>query len=195
VALDAFNHAEAMSIGDVGPAGLPSLLASGCLVLFYMALCWLVILRPSPGARDAGIFPSFIAFVGTYFPWTIILFAPSEASASQNLASAVLLLTGSVLMVLVVFHLGRSFSIVPQARELVQTGPYALVRNPLYLAEEVALLGTLLQYYSWVTLALFLGHCALQVRRLFYEENLLRKTFPDYEIYARRTSRLIPFVW
>ena len=51
-------------------------------------------------------------------------------------------------MIVVIFHLGRSFSIVPQARTLVRTGPYKFVRNPLYLAEEVALLGTLLQFYS-----------------------------------------------
>ena len=98
-------------------------------------------------------------------------------------------------MVFVVFHLGRSFSIVPQARTLVRTGPYKFVRNPLYLAEEVAMLGILLQFYSPATLAVFLLHGAVQVRRIFYEENLLRLTLPDYACYAASTSRLIPYIW
>jgi protein-S-isoprenylcysteine O-methyltransferase Ste14 len=77
----------------------------------------------------------------------------------------------------------------------VRTGPYAVVRHPLYLAEEVALLGTLLQFYSFATLVLLLAHGALQVCRIFYEETLLRHTFAAYEDYARSTSRLIPYVW
>lgn len=182
-------------VGDFGPAAWPSLLASLCLVQFYLALWGLIILRPSPAACDDGVLPSFTAFVGTYLPWTIVLFVPAGASSSQNLASAALLLIGSVLMIVVIFHLGRSFSIVPQARTLVRTGPYKFVRNPLYLAEEVALLGTLLQFYSPATLAVFLLHGALQVRRIFYEENLLRLTFPDYAHYAASTSRLIPYIW
>jgi protein-S-isoprenylcysteine O-methyltransferase Ste14 len=60
-------------------------------------------------------------------------------------------------MVVVIFHLGRSFSVVPQARGLVRGGPYSFVRHPLYLAEEIALLGILLQFYSLATLTLFLG--------------------------------------
>ena len=98
-------------------------------------------------------------------------------------------------MVVAIFHLGRSFSIVPQARNLVRTGPYAVVRNPLYLAEEIAILGALLQYYSAVTLLLFLAHGVLQVGRIFYEENLLRRSFPSLFRLCASTSRLIPYVW
>ena len=54
-----------------------------------------IILRPSPAACDDGVLPSFTAFVGTYLPWTIVLFVPAGASSSQNLASAALLLIGS----------------------------------------------------------------------------------------------------
>jgi protein-S-isoprenylcysteine O-methyltransferase Ste14 len=195
VAGQTFRHAEVMSIADFSPTGWPKLLSSGLLVLFYLLACWLILLRPSPVARTDSLLPSLVAFTGTYAPWAIVLFTPTEASAGQNIATAVLLLTGIFLMVVVIAHLGRAFSIVPQARTLVRTGPYAFVRNPLYLAEEIALLGTLLQFYSLLTLALFLVHGALQVWRIFYEESLLRRTFPDYEGYATSTSRLVPFVW
>ena len=195
VAMSAYTHARSMSIADLGPTGWPALFSSVCMFLFYLALCWMVLHRPSPVARTVGVLPSLTAFVGSYLPWSIVLLAPENTSAVQKLASAALLLTGTVLMVVVLAHLGRSFSIVPQARSLVRTGPYAVVRNPLYLVEEVALLGLLLQFYSSTTLALFVAHGALQVRRIFYEESLLRATFPDYDEYAISTSRLIPYVW
>jgi protein-S-isoprenylcysteine O-methyltransferase Ste14 len=190
-----FVHAARMSIVDFGPTGWPELLANACLFLFYMALWWFILIRPSPATRTDGLLPSLIAFAGTYLPWTIVLFAPGEASTGWSLASAALLLIGTVLMVIIIFHLGRSFSITPQAQKLVRTGPYAVARNPLYLAEEVAVLGILLQFYSTATLLLFLAHCVLQVRRIFYEETLLRHYFPDYDAYAKSTARLIPYVW
>ena len=195
VGVKALIHADAMSIADFSPTGWPALLASICSFMFYLVLFLVMLLRPSPAARIDGILPSLIAFLGSYLPWTILLFAPGNASSGQNLASAALLLFGTISTVVVILHLGRSFSIVPQARRLVRTGPYALVRNPLYFAEEVALLGILLQYYTPVTLALFLAHGALQVCRIHYEENLLRRTFSDYDDYARSTSRLIPHIW
>jgi len=189
-----FVLAKASSITDFSPAGWPALLSSLCLFLFYLTLCWLIVQRPSPAARTDSIMPTLTAFVGTYFPWTIVLVAPGAASAGRDVLSAALLVIGAVLMVVVIFYLGRNFSIVPQARGLVRTGPYAVVRHPLYFVEAVALLGTLLQFFSPLTLALFLVHCALQVRRILYEEDLLRR-FLDFDDYARSTSRLIPYVW
>jgi hypothetical protein len=193
--LKVLGAARTMSIADFTPAGWPALLASLSLFLFYLALGWLILHRPPPVAQSVGILPSLTAFLGTYFPWTIVLFAPGAASAGQDIASAALLLTGFALMVVVIYYLGRCFSIVPQARALVRTGPYAIVRHPLYFVEEVALLGTLLQVLSPVTLALFLVHGALQMRRMFYEEGILRHAFPEYDGYARTTARLIPYVW
>jgi len=193
--LTALTHARGLGTGDSGPAEWTALLASLCLLLFYLVLWWLMLLRPHPIGQTDGFLPSFNAFLGSYLPWTIVLFAREEVSVGQKFASALFLLFGTALMVVVIFHLGRSFSIVPQARYLVRTGPYAIVRNPLYLAEEVALLGMLLQFYSFVTLVLLLAHGALQARRIFYEERLLRRIFPDYDGYARSTSRLVPYVW
>lgn len=187
--------AVGMNIADFGPVGWSALISNVCLFMFYLSLWWLMLVRPAPAARTDGILPSLVGFAGGYLPWTIPLFAPSSASAGQNLVSAALVVMGATLMLVAIFHLGRSFSIVPQVRILVRTGPYAVVRNPLYLAEEIAILGALLQYYSSVTLLLFLVHAALQVGRIFYEENLLRRTISDYHDYARSTFRLIPYVW
>jgi protein-S-isoprenylcysteine O-methyltransferase Ste14 len=193
--LTVLTNAKGLGNAHSESAEWTALLASVCLLLYYLVLWGLMLLRPSPIAQTDGFLPSLNAFIGAYLPWTIVLFSRSEASAGQKLASATLLLFGTALMVVVILHLGRAFSIVPQARCLVRTGPYAIVRNPLYLAEEVALLGTLLQFYSLVALVVLLAHAALQVRRIFYEESLLRDIFPDYEGYARATSRLIPYVW
>ncbi len=91
--------------------------------------------------------------------------------------------------------LGRSFSLMPQARKLVTSGPYAIVRHPLYLVEEAAVAGVLLQYAWYAALPFLALHLAVQIGRMQLEEKVLRNAFPDYAGYAKRTYRLIPGVW
>jgi protein-S-isoprenylcysteine O-methyltransferase Ste14 len=91
--------------------------------------------------------------------------------------------------------LGLSFSLIPQARKLVTSGPYAIVRHPLYLVEEAAVAGILLQYAWLAALPFLILHATVQIRRMQLEEKVLQKAFPDYAAYALKTSRLIPGVW
>ncbi|MCE3247851.1 MAG: Isoprenylcysteine carboxyl methyltransferase [Geminicoccaceae bacterium] len=71
----------------------------------------------------------------------------------------------------------------------------ALVRHPLYVAEEIAAIGLFLQHASLATALLFIAHLASQLQRMRHEEQVLRATFPEYEAYAARTRRLIPGVY
>ena len=162
-----------------------------CLAAFYLILWFLVFTRPPARTAATGLLPRLAAFAGTYMPWTITFATPS-ANAAPNLLSTIFVATGTVMVLITIWHLGRSFSIVPQARTLVQSGPYRLVRHPLYLAEEIALLGVVLQFLSPLTVMILVAHLSVQVPRILYEEKLLRQTFPDY---GASRWRLIPFVW
>ena len=79
-------------------------------------------------------------------------------------------------------------------RQLVVSGPYRFVRNPMYIGAGLALLGAAV-FYGSVALAtylfVFLLLCHLLVRS--YEEPALRQSFgSDYEAYSARTSRWLP---
>ena len=100
-----------------------------------------------------------------------------------------------MLIVYTVLSLGPSFSLIPQARTLVTSGPYAIVRHPLYLVEEAAVAGVLLQYAWFAALPFLVLHVTVQIRRMQLEEKVLQKAFPEYATYARHTPRLIPGVW
>jgi protein-S-isoprenylcysteine O-methyltransferase Ste14 len=67
-----------------------------------------------------------------------------ELSLTGEPISTLLLLGGNALAVLVPVQLGRSFSIMAEARRLVTSGVYRWVRHPLYLAEELAVIGIVL---------------------------------------------------
>jgi protein-S-isoprenylcysteine O-methyltransferase Ste14 len=171
-----------------------SLLQRFCIGMFYMLLALLIMTRSPAKAQADGLLPRIAAFVGTYLPWTITFFGQTDQEL-PNLLSTACLLIGTIMMLVTIRHLGRSFSLVPQARSVVQTGPYRWIKHPLYLAEEIAILGVVLQYLTPVTVTVLLLHIGVQVCRILYEEDLLRRTCPEYSSYEASRWRLIPYVW
>jgi protein-S-isoprenylcysteine O-methyltransferase Ste14 len=172
----------------------PSLLSSFCIASFYLVLALLIMTRSPAKAQADGLLPRIAAFVGTYLPWTITFFGQTD-QALPNLLSTACVLIGLIMMLVTIGHLGSSFSLVPQARSVVQTGPYRWIKHPLYFAEEIAILGVVLQYLTPVTVIVFVLHIGVQVCRILYEEDLLRRNCPEYSSYEASRWRLIPYVW
>ena len=181
--------------GSWDGALLAELLARGATLLFFVLAAWLVVIRIRPVGKARGLQPRLAALAGSFLLLSVALFPRHDLSIGLNLLSAGLLLLGHALAVYVLGRLGRSFSIMAEARRLVTDGPYALVRHPLYVAEEIAAIGLFIQHASPSTALLFIAHLASQLQRMRHEEQILRATFPDYEAYAARTPRLIPGVY
>lgn len=75
------------------------------------------------------------------------------------------------------------------------SGPYAVIRHPLYLDEIAAMGGVMLQYLSAWSLSLLGLVCAFRFQRIRlakYEEQVFRQTFPEYPDYMTRTAGLVP---
>ena len=95
-------------------------------------------------------------------------------------------------------HLGRNWStnvVVKEDHALVRTGPYRLVRHPIYTGLLLAFFGMALAIGEWRALAglvCFVISFAIKSR---LEEARMRETFPAYEQYRRETRALIPFVY
>jgi protein-S-isoprenylcysteine O-methyltransferase Ste14 len=83
-----------------------------------------------------------------------------------------------------------------RAQHVVTSGPYAVVRHPLYAGAIFFFLGAPLLLGSWWGLIMLpLGTAAL-AWRIGREEDMLRTAFPDYDRYAARVKfRLIPGLW
>jgi protein-S-isoprenylcysteine O-methyltransferase Ste14 len=80
-----------------------------------------------------------------------------------------------------------------RAGTLAQTGPYALVRDPQYVAFVLIMFGFLLQWPTVLTLAMFPVLCVMYVRLSYAEERDSAQRFGDeWERYARQTPRFVP---
>jgi protein-S-isoprenylcysteine O-methyltransferase Ste14 len=172
-----------------------NVLARVAVILFLATFMAFVMLRSRPIRKAPGPWPRLAAFVGTFVMMIVPLFPPHEMSLATSILSALLIFIGDGFAVYVVLWLGRSISLMPEARKLVTGGPYAVMRHPLYAAEEAAVIGTYLQFASPWTTALLIVHGLIQIRRMLYEEQVLRRAFPEYGDYASRTARVIPGVF
>lgn len=97
-------------------------------------------------------------------------------------------------------HLGRFFTVnvaIAEDHRLVETGPYRWLRHPSYTGWLVAVAGLGLCLGNGLSLVILLtATLGLIVWRIGLEEAVLRAAFGEaYSAYARKTWRLVPFVY
>lgn len=168
-----------------------SLLAAAC---FDLLLVYLLMVRDRPVGKSKGILPRLFGFVGTFLGVSILQLPVAKLTLGTQILAALLIGIGSLGSFLVLWRLGKSFSILPEARKLVTGGPYAWARHPLYTVEMITICGTALQFEApWSWLVALVVVVLLWIRSHF-EEQVLAENFPEYQAYRARTKRFIPGV-
>ena len=182
-----FGYSDTAFVGNA--------LAQFLSFVFIAVLIVLLLARTVPTGKSGGLLPRAVAVLGAFLSVAFLQLPPAQLSATLALASIFIVVSGLVLMIVALTWLGRSFSIMPEARRLVTSGPYKLVRHPLYLFEEIAIFGIMLQYVQPWSFLLFAAQFSMQMARTYFEEKVLAANFPDYAAYRARTDRLIPGVF
>ena len=163
---------------------------------FFGFLVVIYAVRSKAVARDHNPVAIAAALVGSFVLYGLFLIPGQERSTEIWVlaGSDMCLACGIIWALYSLSYLGRKFSIVPEARGLVTSGPYRLARHPIYLGEIIAGFGLVLPTLFSLHVVVFALFVAAQIVRTHFEERVLRSTYPQYEAYARHTRRLIPFV-
>ena len=160
--------------------------------------------RPaSPGHRSRGgrlPLAANLAAVGVYFAALLVSASPAASTALLLAGTGSLLaLAGTALVVRSRTALGPAWSLVPKAgegTELVTTGPYRLVRHPIYLGLALVAMGEALAFGSWpAVLVVLFGIVPTFAWRARAEERLLARAFGErHAAYRRRSKLIIPYL-
>ena len=187
---------QAMDISSSQPHEIGHVLSVLAIGLYTLMIACLYVVRLKPVSKFAGAIPCAAAISGGFLMSALLLFSPrDDLPLWAKVLASFLVIIGNLFTVAILLRLGRSFSILPEGRQLVTHGPYAVVRHPLYLAEAVATLGAVINFLSPWTLLLVGLQFTLQIVRIHYEEKVMKETFPEYHDYAKRTWRLIPGIY
>jgi protein-S-isoprenylcysteine O-methyltransferase Ste14 len=141
---------------------------------------------------------SLIFIVALFLPALDVRFGWSSVPAWVCvLALAVFL--AAYAAVLWVFKTNRYASRIVEVQpgqQVVDSGPYAIVRHPMYASQLVMFPAFMLALGSWWAALLSAGIVFPLVSRIRNEEAVLRRELPGYQAYCDKTRyRLVPYVW
>ncbi len=118
------------------------------------------------------------------------VFSPSPLAIVPQVAAAGLMVWARIEFGRRSFH----FAANPTEGGLVTTGPYRLIRHPIYSAVCLFTAGGVATHWSGYAAIFGAVVAAGAVIRLRCEEILLIRKYPGYAEYSRRTKRLIPWL-
>jgi protein-S-isoprenylcysteine O-methyltransferase Ste14 len=150
-----------------------------CLVLLFA-------IRKRPIGKHSSLLGALVALSASYygafvFFFNTLGFRQPDPNAPPLVVSLAVLATffGACLLAVSVVYLGRNFGVFPEARGLVTSGPYRVLRHPIYIAYLLGAGGALVISFSWPALLVFLLYYALVAWRAALEERALEDAFAD----------------
>ena len=139
-----------------------------------------------------------IFFIAFLIPGLDQRFGWSDVPVAVVLAANALVILGYAFVFLVFRENTFASRIVKveQSQEVISTGPYTIVRHPMYLGISIMFLATPLALGSYWALPVFLIFPLVLVYRIMNEEEVLLRDLPGYREYTQKVRyRLIPCIW
>ena len=129
----------------------------------------------------------FILLTFVVLPWFILRLLSKHPHDLMTYIGIALIIPSYVLLIIAYFHLGRSFSITPEAKELVTTGLYAKIRHPIYVFGTLLFLGLALVLHNIPFYVFWVFILVVQIWQARQENRVLEEKFGDaFRAYRER---------
>ena len=171
-------------------------IADWIYVLQHLIVLGIALTRRHAKVRDYSIASSIAVGIAYVYPYAQVIYLRwSPGYVAWPAAGLVLVTLGAVLSLVSLVTIGRFFGIRPALRGLVTSGPYRLVRHPIYLSYVIADIGYNLEEWNSITLLLVLTGWASLIYRIQAEERVISQ-HADWPAYVGLVRyRLFPGIW
>lgn len=161
-----------------------------CIASLHLTVAIFILIRSS--VRTSGSLTACLAAMPAVLigGWAF-MYSPEH----WTIASQVILILGTAVTITSVCWLGKSFAILPALRQVVRSGPYRLIRHPIYLGELLMVCGCSFAEIDWPGFLIVCGAITFVVVRIRVEENLLGTTNEYLEYREKVKWRLVPGLW
>ncbi len=167
----------------------------GVFLIHNVIVCLCFLLRSPARAIQTRVSHQLVAvcafYSGVFFMGPVLTENPALLRLSWWT-----LLAGTIIGILSLVQLGKSFGVLIAIRQVRTTGLYSLIRHPMYLSDIIMRLGYFFSHISAFNACLLLASSACYVLRALLEERFLAGQDPAYAAYMERTRfRFIPGVF
>jgi len=169
--------------------------------LLFIAVLAQILFEDRP-KRKAGVVTNLLVIT----PFVIVFglfylrgyFGAYESAPATRIAGTIIVIPGMVGYILSHFYLRRNWSLsasIKEGHKLVKSGPYRVVRHPMYSSMTIVVLGSglLIANFMMILFTPVVG-IAYHIRAR-KEEELLKEEFPEYDQYTRETKMFIPGIF
>jgi protein-S-isoprenylcysteine O-methyltransferase Ste14 len=162
----------------------------------HLLVLGIALTRRPPQAQDHSVATSAAVVVAYAYPYAQVAYLRwIPGDPAWEAGGFVLVTLAACLSLASLLTLGRWFGVRPALRGLATTGPYRLVRHPMYLAYLIADIGYNLQEWNFGTALLVAAGWLSLLYRIRAEERVLSR-HADWPGYAARVRyRLLPGLW
>ena len=138
-----------------------------------------------------------------YFGWIPLFHVPSNMTFTFGMIGLLFYLAGLFFTLWARRTLGKYWGLstslnvrLLDEHQIIQSGPYAFVRHPMYFGWWIAMLGLTLLYPVWAIFVLFASTLIAFIGRARREEAALAERFGNSWVeYRKRTKLIIPFIY
>ena len=116
----------------------------------------------------------------------------------ENIIIRIVMALASMIAMWAIMIMNVKFNVAPDViknARLIRSGPYKLIRHPMYLSVLIITICWLIDYFTFIRMSVTLILFITMISKIKHEEGLLKEAFPEYESYISQTKRLIPFIY
>ncbi len=138
-----------------------------------------------------------------YFLWIPLFKIPDTAALALDIIGLILFIGGCIFVLWARGTLGKMWGIstsrevkLRDDHQIIQQGPYAFVRNPMYFGWWMAMFGLVLLYPVWIVAVMLVFSIISFIGRARREDRFLSERFGEaWTNYKKRTKFIVPFVY
>lgn len=142
------------------------------------------------------IYPTILVFIQLC---SLVFLLVSGPVIANGVAAFLLEITGVFLGLLAIYVMGLgNFNIRPIVKNngvLISSGPYRIIRHPMYLAQVLVVVPLVCESFTYWRLAVLLLLVIVLTVKIEYEEKRLLIHFLGYKDYKKTTKKVIPFIY
>jgi len=148
--------------------------------------------------NNSELIKSTILTVVQYVTLTTIMYRSTWIST--NIPLMIIQIIGFIVAAWAILEMNKGkINIAPTPRKnatLITSGPYKLIRHPMYLSLILTLTPAMISYYNQTTIIIFAVFSVNLILKMLFEEGLLKSFFGnDYKEYTKHSWRLFPFIF